>query len=99
MLLYKITNSIIMAFLAIFSGIVVEKLFINYFNKWFNPTINIILHVIIAISLLYLIETFISNSFFNILSDPYTGMFFIAFYFNIQKNLINDLYNVFNLKN
>lgn len=98
MVLQKIIGSVLMAMLAIVSGIFVERLFVNYFNKWFDKGFSIVLHIFIAVSLLYLIEKYIHKSFFNILNDPYTGMFFIAFYFSIQRNLMDDLYSIFRLQ-
>jgi len=90
----QIFVSFMMATFAIIIGLIVDKLFLNLTPIFGSGVLFLSVNLLFSITILYVLEYLTEYSFFDILKDPYTGIFFIAFYFSIQQNLFNNLYNL-----
>lgn len=77
---------------AIILGLAINRITMEI-KKWLNPPIVllVLIQLLIAILVLYIIETYISSKFSSGWQSNTPGLFFVAIYFGLQTLLYADI--------
>lgn len=82
---------------AIAVGIVIDRISAYIQSRYkVNPIIMIIIQILFIISVLYIIEKFISQKFADEWQNNTPGIFFVSFFFGLQFNLFSNLLSLSN---